>query len=108
MTGRSTPSTLPGEGGRIPVTDNGTDAYKPSWGGVRREASPSLPELEEEWRSVNRNARESPEPRSVPGSLFLLRSSLLIGPPALFSFAPIHRSAWNESSRKLGATRVSM
>jgi hypothetical protein len=31
--------------------------------------------------------QESPEPRSVPGSLFLLRSSLLIGSPALFSFA---------------------
>jgi hypothetical protein len=34
--------------------------------------------------------QESPEPRSVPGSLFLLRSSLLIDSPALFTFALIH------------------
>jgi hypothetical protein len=31
-TKRSTPSTPAGEGGRIPVTDNGTDAYDPSLG----------------------------------------------------------------------------
>jgi hypothetical protein len=40
-TKRSTPSTPAGEGGRIPVTDNSADAYEPSWGSVRREASPS-------------------------------------------------------------------
>src|SRR5215216_785193 len=33
-TKRSTPSTPAGEGGRIPVTDNDTDAYEPSWGTV--------------------------------------------------------------------------
>jgi hypothetical protein len=47
---------------------------------------------------------ESPEPRSVPGSLFLLRSSLLIGSPALFSLALIHRSAWNRNSPKFALT----
>src|SRR5215212_11433588 len=87
-TKRSTPSTLPGEGGSIPVTDNGTDAYKPSWGGVRREASPSLCPSWRRSGAALMETQESPEPRSVPGSLFLLRSSLLIVPPALL-FLPL-------------------
>jgi hypothetical protein len=51
---------------------------------VRREASPSARSRGGVLQRVNRNVKRARGLEAFPGAVFLLRSSLLFGPPALF------------------------
>src|SRR5918998_2542688 len=102
-TKRSTSSTLTGEGVGSQSPTNGTDAYDPSWGAVRREASPSARSRGGVLQRVNRNGKESPGPRSVSGRCVFAAFFSALQPSGPFSLALIHEVRGSMEFSEVGA-----